>query len=299
MVTGVSSRRGDYSRSPQRRRQRSRSSSYRRSASSSYRRSPSSSFRRRRRRRSRSVSISPPARRRHQSRRDRSRSGRCESGSPRSRRRGSVGYGRREVGARYSPEREGERRNDGEMRRGRCDASRQSTARASTMVELYVDDEERSCGWQRVTVSADATVLDVRQAILSSGVVSGARAATSLILSTEAGTRLFSAMTLAEAGLQNGSRVVWRSSGSGNGSLRELLQPQGAPPPTSSKGKTYALEMAFGGGPPQDPYARELDLVNVELPSFPGEQTAQEQSRSAGAHKSLARAFVRSSTGGL
>jgi len=92
------------------------------------------------------------------------------------------------------------------------------------------------------------------------------------------GSRLFAAMTLSEAQLGDGSRVLFRSSksaklkaaaaergvgsvgagggGGGGGGLRDLLAPPSQEQLTG-KAKTYALEMEFGGGAPSDPCAEK------------------------------------------
>ena len=143
---------------------------------------------------------------------------------------------------------------------------REQTAHAFVDILVDADEERHSRGWRSIAVPASACVADLRRMVFDTVPMCGVEIDANLVLQTEDGTRLYAAMSLAEAGLVPGSRIVWRS-GRSDG-LRKLLKPEA---PTELHGlakrqKTFALEMKFGGRPPVDPYSRELELVAVELP---------------------------------
>ena len=149
---------------------------------------------------------------------------------------------------------------------GRPSGPREQAAPAFVDILFDADEERHRRGWRSIAVPASACVADLRRMVFDTVPTCGAETDAHLVLQTEDGARLYAAMSLAEAGLGPGSRIVWRS-GRADG-LRKLLEPEA---PTELHGhakrqKTFALEMKFGGRPPIDPYSRELELVAVELP---------------------------------
>ena len=149
---------------------------------------------------------------------------------------------------------------------GRSSGPREQAAPAFVDILFDADEERHRRGWQSIAVPASACVADLRRMVFDTVPTCGVETDAHLVLQTEDGARLYAAMSLAEAGLGPGSRIVWRS-GRADG-LRKLLEPEA---PTELHGhakrqKTFALEMKFGGRPPIDPYSRELELVAVELP---------------------------------
>ena len=149
---------------------------------------------------------------------------------------------------------------------GRPSGPREQAAPAFVDILFDADEERHRRGWRSIAVPASACVADLRRMVFDTVPTCGAETDAHLVLQTEDGARLYAAMSLAEAGLGPGSRIVWRS-GRADG-LRKLLEPEA---PTELHGhakrqKTFALEMKFGGRPPIDPYSRELELIEVELP---------------------------------
>ena len=149
---------------------------------------------------------------------------------------------------------------------GRQSGPREQAAPAFVDILFDADEERNRRGWQSIAVPVSACVADLRRMVFDTVPTCGVETDAHLVLQTEDGARLYAAMSLAEAGLDPGSRIVWRS-GRADG-LRKLLEPEA---PTELHGhakrqKTFALEMKFGGRPPIDPYSRELELVAVELP---------------------------------
>ena len=149
---------------------------------------------------------------------------------------------------------------------GRPSGPREQAAPAFVDILFDADEERHRRGWRSIAVCASACVADLRRIVFDTVPTCGVETDAHLVLQTEDGARLYAAMSLADAGLGPGSRIVWRS-GRSDG-LRKLLEPEA---PTELHGhakrqKTFALEMKFGGRPPVDPYSRELELVAVELP---------------------------------
>jgi hypothetical protein len=215
--------------------------------------------------------------------------------------------GRHGIGRRYRDERIGGncRRRDEKSQRFRggrdgdspyCCSQRRRTCSRSPVQNLprfeilvrQQDSEDSET--KTLLVPPSSTVADLRRLIFRNTPTCGVTLDTSLLLHAENGTRLFAAMTLSEAGLKSGSRVLWKVSSGKKGSLRELLQPADVELFGQDRAaRTYELEMQFSGHAPVDPYRLEMELVEVQLPdSLPGNQIE-------GGMKAVA--FVKSTSG--
>jgi hypothetical protein len=215
--------------------------------------------------------------------------------------------GQHDIGRRYRDERVGgnRRRRDEKGQRFRggrdgdspycCSQRRRTCSRSPVQnlprFEILVQEQDsEDSETHTLLVPPSSTVADLRRRIFHNTPACGVTLDTSLLLHAENGTRLFAAMTLSEAGLKSGSRVLWKVSSRKKGSLRELLQPADVELFGQDRAaRTYELEMQFSGHAPVDPYRLEMELVEVQLPdSLPGNQIE-------GGMKAVA--FVKSTSG--